>query len=63
MDIFKKIINKIHWYKYRFFVARLIKQTIEKIKELSTTPRIYYFLTPTHSNLGDQAQLLCWLNL
>lgn len=63
MDIFKKISNKIHWYKYRFFVARLIKQTIEKIKELSTTPRIYYFLTPTHSNLGDQAQLLCWLNL
>ena len=61
--IFKKISNKIHWYKYRFFVAKLIKQTIEEIKEQSTTPRIYYFLTPTHSNLGDQAQLLCWLNL
>ena len=63
MDIFKKISNKLKWYKYRFFVARLIKQTLHEIAEQSTTPRIYYFLTPTHSNLGDQAQLLCWLNL
>ena len=63
MEIIKKINNKIHWYKYRYFVANLIKQTIKEIRGQSTTPCIYYFLTPTHSNLGDQAQLLCWLNL
>lgn len=25
--------------------------------------RIYYFCVPSHSNLGDQAQMFCWLRL
>lgn len=63
VKIFERTKNKIHWYRYRFYVVKLIKETLGKIEHDSQKSRIYYFLTPTHSNLGDQAQLMCWINL
>lgn len=56
-----KIKNKITWYRQKIYISSLIKETIGAIRKKSQKKRIYYFLTPTHSNLGDQAQLLCWL--
>lgn len=46
---------------------RYVKQKQRELQQVlsrnSNTPRIYFFCTPTHSNLGDQAQLFCWLRL
>lgn len=35
----------------------------EIIHNNNSSKTIYFFVTPTHSNLGDQAQLMCWLEL
>lgn len=59
----EKIKNRIKRYRIQYFVNNLRKSTLNKIESDSQNPRIYYFLTPTHSNLGDQAQLLCWQKL
>lgn len=60
-SIIRKFKNKINYYKFTYYVKKLIGETLNKINATYSRPRIYYFLTPTHSNLGDQAQLLCWL--
>lgn len=60
-QIMDKIINKIIWYKQKIYISSLIKKTLGVIRQEHVKKRIYYFLTPTHSNLGDQAQLVCWL--
>lgn len=56
-----KIQNKFIWYRQKFYISSLIKKTLATIRQEYRKKRIYYFLTPTHSNLGDQAQLVCWL--
>lgn len=63
MIILSKIRNKLYWYKYKFYIVALKRETLKKIRKSSQKARIYYFLTPTHSNLGDQAQLMCWTKL
>lgn len=60
-SIIKKIKNKITWYRERLFISSLVKDTLGSVLQVTNKKRIYYFLTPTHSNLGDQAQLLCWI--
>ena len=38
------------------------KQELNKLlRKKRTKQTIYLFVTPPHSNLGDQAQLMCWL--
>lgn len=40
------------------------KKELEKaIHNNKSNKTLYFFVTPTHSNLGDQAQLMCWLML
>lgn len=63
MDICKKIRTKIINFKTNRYVNRHKKSLLMKLSERSVSNRIYYFCTPTHSNLGDQAQLMCWLRL
>ncbi len=40
------------------------KRELDKILHSNNSDKtLYFFVTPTHSNLGDQAQLMCWLRL
>lgn len=40
------------------------KRKLDKIIHNNNSNKtLYFFVTPTHSNLGDQAQLMCWLKL
>lgn len=63
MNIFKKVQNKILYIKTNLYVKKKKKELRTAILTGSNKPRIYFFCTPTHSNLGDQAQLFCWLRL
>ena len=63
MSVIRKIINRVFEIPSQYYVAKKAKMLAQKIVEKHSTPRIYFFCTPTHSNLGDQAQLFCWLRL
>lgn len=63
MSVVRKIINRVFEIPNQYYVAKKAKMLAQKIVEKHSTPRIYFFCTPTHSNLGDQAQLFCWLRL
>ena len=63
MNIIGKIKNKVVWFSSQYYIANKTKKLAQKITDKHTMPRIYFFCTPTHSNLGDQAQLFCWLRL
>lgn len=63
MNIIKKVQNKIEYIKSERFVKFKKNELYKTISSKSNKPRIYFFCTPTHSNLGDQAQLFCWLRL
>lgn len=63
MNIFKKVLNKIAHISTEFYVKHKQKELQTTILRNSNKPRIYFFCTPIHSNLGDQAQLFCWLRL
>lgn len=63
MRVIRKIINRVFEIPSQYYVAKKAKMLTLKIVERHSTPRIYFFCTPTHSNLGDQAQLFCWLRL
>lgn len=63
MNIIGKIKNKVVWFSSQYYIANKTKKLARKITDKHSMPRIYFFCTPTHSNLGDQAQLFCWLRL
>lgn len=63
MNIFSKIIVKQHYLHELLYLKNEKKKLAQRIKAEHTNKRIYFFCTPTHSNLGDQAQLFCWLRL
>lgn len=63
MNIIKKILRKFLFLRTERFVLKQKEKLTAKIKVMHSQSRIYYFCPPTHSNLGDQAQYLCWLNL
>lgn len=62
MNILIKITKRIKGEIDRFYVDRKKKELREMIA-ITNSPHIYFFSTPVHSNLGDQAQLMCWLRL
>jgi len=66
MCIFCKVFNRLKWEAEReaemLFVKKMKKKVDDVIRN-STSPRLFFFSTPIHSNLGDQAQLMCWLRL
>lgn len=63
MNILKKIEKKIVFIKTQQYINCQRKKLQKLIAAKHEQPRIYFFCTPTHSNLGDQAQLFCWLHL
>ena len=63
MNIIKKVFNKITYIKTDCYVKFKQKKMQKVLLCEPNKPRIYFFCTPTHSNLGDQAQLFCWLRL
>lgn len=63
MNIIKKVKNKLTYLKSERYVKQKQRELQQVISRNSNTSRIYFFCTPTHSNLGDQAQLFCWLRL
>lgn len=63
MNIIEKIKNKIVGGASQYYIANKTKELAQQITDKHSKPRIYFFCTPTHSNLGDQAQLFCWLRL
>lgn len=62
MNILTKIYKRIKGEIERFYVGRK-KKELRKAIANTDSPHIYFFSTPVHSNLGDQAQLMCWLRL
>lgn len=50
------------YVKFRYDASQK-KSLSDKLNHNIGAPRIYLFSTPIHSNLGDQAQLMCWLQL
>lgn len=60
VSIIKKKIDSIRTY---LFVRNKAKELQKELETSTNENRIFFFCTPTHSNLGDQAQLYCWLNL
>ena len=63
MNIIKKVFNKITYIKTDRYVKFKQRELQKVLLREPNKPRIYFFCTPTHSNLGDQAQLFCWLRL
>lgn len=63
MNIIKKVFNKITYIKTDCYVKFKQRELQKVLLREPNKSRIYFFCTPTHSNLGDQAQLFCWLRL
>lgn len=63
MNIWKRIKNKFTYFCIRRYVSKKRNSLQEKLNQQIEMHRLYFFCTPTHSNLGDQAQLMCWLRL
>ncbi len=63
MNLCKKINDKITGFRTSQYVKAKSDELLETISRCANKPRIYFFCTPMHSNLGDQAQLMCWLRL
>lgn len=63
MSILTKILKKRDWLLEQRYIKRMRNALSRKLKDPSSSKRIYFFCAPTHSNLGDQAQLMCWLRL
>lgn len=63
MQLHSKVITKLYKIRSFSYIKHESNKLFNKISRRTAKKRIYYFCTPTHSNLGDQAQLLCWLNL
>lgn len=63
MNVYRKLKLKCDHLLWLLYQRKCTKKLIEKLNEQPQKKRIYFFCTPTHSNLGDQAQLLCWLRL
>lgn len=61
--IVKKIISKIAGIPVCVYTKAKTREQRQVISSTRTGKRLYLFCAPIHSNLGDQAQLLCWLNL
>lgn len=47
----------------RLYVALQKRSLYKNVLTLSSSKILYYFCVPVHSNLGDQAQMFCWLHL
>ncbi len=62
-NMYNKIERKFYRLRWLLYQRKCEKILCEKMSERPEKKRIYFFCTPTHSNLGDQAQLLCWLRL
>ena len=63
MNIVNKITDKGMYLRQRIYIKKKTKELDFLIKNRTSKNRIYFFCTPSHSNLGDQAQLYCWLRL
>lgn len=62
-DIINKMIGKYNFFRSKWYFYQGKKALDIKLSTACVEKRIYFFCTPTHSNLGDQAQLMCWLRL
>jgi exopolysaccharide biosynthesis predicted pyruvyltransferase EpsI/coenzyme F420-reducing hydrogenase beta subunit len=63
MKIFKKIIKKVMDLPDWLYLHKERKALMDQLSQPSISKRIFLFCAPTHSNLGDQAQLMCWIRL
>ena len=63
MNLCRKISDKIIGFRTSKYVKAKSEELLGVISKSAGKPRIYFFCTPMHSNLGDQAQLMCWLRL
>ena len=61
--IINKIIHKIGDLPVDVYSKVMTRKQKQTINSQRTGKRLYLFCAPIHSNLGDQAQLLCWLRL
>ena len=63
MNIINKIYNKFNYLLELRYIHNQKRALRTELVNQTGKQRIYLFCTPTHSNLGDQAQLMCWLRL
>ena len=58
-----KILKKIQQLVSIIYTEIETDKLQNYIRNRKADRRIYFFCTPSHSNLGDQAQFYCWLKL
>jgi exopolysaccharide biosynthesis predicted pyruvyltransferase EpsI len=58
-----KIKSKIEGFLGRRYCRKQVQELNTTIENNTADKTLYLFCAPTHSNLGDQAQLMCWLRL
>lgn len=63
MNLFTRIKRKVEYLRSQNYTKKKTLELQMLINKEYCKARIYLFCAPTHSNLGDQAQLLCWLRL
>ena len=59
----RKLRDKFNYWRTVRYLNKQSQLLAEKIREYHSNHRIYFFDVPSHSNLGDQAQYMCWLRL
>lgn len=59
----RKIFNTPRDLRMSHYMNSNKRNLRDAIKSRNKKNSIYLFCAPTHSNLGDQAQLMCWLRL
>lgn len=63
MNILPRVIGKIKSIFIDMYCNSQTRDLANRIAESTSRKTLYLFCAPTHSNLGDQAQLFCWLRL
>lgn len=58
-----RLKRKYNYLRTKKYIKRQSRLLFQTICENTVDKTIYYFCVPSHSNLGDQAQLFCWLRL
>lgn len=63
LKLIKRVVRKVLNIPVDIYKVWMKRKQKKNILTHSDKDRIYLFCAPIHSNVGDQAQLLCWLKL
>ena len=62
MNLYRRLQRKFNYLADDRYIKKQSRHLLEEIKA-NLDKTLYFFSVPMHSNLGDQAQYFCWLQL